>query len=131
MNNDNNILKYFQKVIGSFLCSQTEAQSIYIFWGSGSNSKSVCMSLISKVLNKFCSTVDKGLFMDSKNKNSLGPKPEMLALKDLRLAIISETEENDKLNESFLKNISGDDAITARGLNKDPITFILNYRLLF
>jgi len=123
MNNNDNILKYFQKVIGSFLCSQTEAQSIYIFWGSGSNSKSVCMSLISKVLNKFCGTIDKGLFMDSKNKNSLGPKPEKLVLKDLRVAIISETEENEKLNECFLKNISGDDEITARGLNKDPITF--------
>ena len=123
MNNDDNILKYFQKVIGSFLCSQTEAQSIYIFWGTGSNSKSVCINLISKVLNNFCSTVDKGLFMDHKNKNSLGPKPELLILKDLRLAIISETEENEKLNESFLKNISGDDAIMARGLNKDPIRF--------
>ena len=123
MNNDDNILKYFQKVIGSFLCSQTEAQSIYIFWGTGSNSKSVCINLISKVLNNFCSTVDKGLFMDHKNKNSLGPKPELLILKDLRLAIISETEENENLNESFLKNISGDDAIMARGLNKDPIRF--------
>ena len=123
MNNDANILKYFQKVIGSFLCSQTEAESIYIFWGSGSNSKSVCMTLISKVLNKFCATIDKGLFMDSKNKNNLGPKPKKLVLKDLRLAIISETEENEKLNECFLKNISGGDQITARGLNKDPITF--------
>jgi hypothetical protein len=29
----NKFRKYFQKVIGSFLCNQTEAQSIYIYGG--------------------------------------------------------------------------------------------------
>jgi putative DNA primase/helicase len=81
------------------------------------------MNLINKVMSKFAATVNKGLFVDTKNKNSLGPKPEMLVLKDIRLAIISETEQDEKLNESLLKNLTGDDEITARGLNKDPIKF--------
>ena len=74
-------------------------------------------------MSSFCATVDKGLFMDNKFKNTLGPKPEMLVLKDIRLAIISETDQDEKLNETLLKNVSGGDHITARGLNKNPITF--------
>jgi hypothetical protein len=49
MNNDDNILEYFQKISVSILCSQTEAQSIYIFWGNGSNGKLACMNLINKL----------------------------------------------------------------------------------
>ena len=80
MCNDKDIVKYLKKVIGSFLVSQTEAQSIYIFWGNGSNGKSACMNLISKVLGKFNATLDKGIFMDNKNKNSLF---ESIAIKDV------------------------------------------------
>ena len=123
MNNDEEVLKYFQKVLGSFLCSQTEAQSIYIWWGNGSNGKSATISLIQKTLHKFCSVVHKGIFIDTKNKNNTGACPEKLVLKDLRLALISEIGENETLNEHILKNISGDDDITCRGLFKDPITF--------
>ena len=123
MNNDEAVLKYFQKVLGSFLCSQVEAQSIYIWWGTGSNGKSASISLIQKVLNKFCATVHKGLFVQTKNKNNLGASPEKLVLKNIRLALISEIDENEKLNEDLLKNISGDDKLTARGLFKDPVEF--------
>ena len=123
MNNDDNVLQYFQKILGSFLCNQTDAQSIYIWWGTGSNGKSASISLIQKCLNKFCATVHKGIFLDTKNKNNTGACPEKLVLKNLRLALISEIDENEKLNETLLKNISGDDEITTRGLFKDPVTF--------
>lgn len=124
MNNNIENCKYLQKVIGSFLVSQEEAQSIYIFWGNGSNGKSALMSLISKVMGNFYSPVDKGIFIDNKNKNNLGPKPELLVLKDIRVAVISETDSNEKLNQTLLKELSGGDTITARNLfSKTPIKF--------
>ena len=124
MNNNEDKFKYLQKILGSFMCSQTEAQSFYIFWGKGSNGKSVLMKLISLVLGPFYATVEKGLFIDQgKTKNSSAASPEKLILKDIRLGVVVETDENAKLAESFLKNLSGDDDITARPLFKSPIVF--------
>jgi putative DNA primase/helicase len=40
------------------------------------------------------------------------------------MATYSETNANDELNEAIMKMLSGNDAITARGLYKDPMTFI-------
>ena len=86
------------------MCSQTEAQSFYIFWGKGSNGKSVLMKLISLVLGPFYATVEKGLFIDQeKTKNSSAASPEKLILKDIRLGVVVETDENAKLAKSFLK----------------------------
>jgi P4 family phage/plasmid primase-like protien len=124
MNNNEDKFIYLQKILGSFLSAQTEAQSFYIWYGKGSNGKSALMKLISLVLGKFYSTVDKGLFIDNgTKKSSNAASPELLILKDIRLSVICETDENSKFNESLLKNLSGDDDITARGLFKDPVTF--------
>ena len=106
------------------MCSQTQAQSFYIFWGKGSNGKSVLMKLISLVLGPLYATVEKGLFIDQgKTKNSSAASPEKLILKDIRLGVVVETDENAKLAESFFKFFSGDDDITARPLFKPPIVF--------
>jgi P4 family phage/plasmid primase-like protien len=125
MSGNNDKFLYLQKILGSFLSAQTEAQSIYIFWGKGSNGKSKLLKLVGLVLGKYLSTVEKGLFIDSgKKKCSSSASPELLVLKDIRVAVICETDENCKMNETLIKNLSGDDEITARGLYKDSITFL-------
>ena len=115
---------YLQKVLGSCLCSQTDSQSIYILYGKGSNGKSILLKLIYLLMGPFYATVEKGLFIDTgKKASSNSASPEKLILKDIRLGVVVETDENEKIAESFLKNLSGDDDITARPLFKNPITF--------
>ena len=124
MNFNEDKFLYLKKVLGSFLCAQTDSQSFFIWYGKGSNGKSILLKLIAQVLGPFYATVEKGLFIDSGKKAcSNSASPEKLILKDIRLGIVVETDENEKIAESFLKNLSGDDDITARPLFKNPITF--------
>lgn len=47
--------------------------------------------------------------------SSCNPRPDLLGLKNKRIIITSEPENNQKLNAGFIKMISGNDTIKARG----------------
>jgi len=125
--NEDNI-KYFQKMMGYCLTGSKEAQSYFIWYGKGSNGKSLILNLLKAVLGKACDPVAKSVLMDVGRKGNNGP--EVVSLKDLRLGTFSETNAQEALNESMLKMVSGADKIKARGLYKDEISFELFLKLI-
>jgi putative DNA primase/helicase len=126
-NNQEN-LKYLQKILGYCLTGSTEGRSYFIFYGKGSNGKSLLLSLLDKVLtSNFYKPVSKKVFINSKD----GPGgSELLSLKDLRVATFSETNSKEALNESLLKMISGGDKVQARALYREPVEFKINAKLI-
>lgn len=121
-------LAYFQKMMGYCITGSKEAQSYFIWYGKGSNGKSLILNLLKAVLGKACEPVTKSVLIDAGKKGSNGT--EVVSLKDLRLGTFSETNSQDALNESMLKMISGGDKIKARGLYKDEISFELFLKLI-
>lgn len=115
-------LKYIQKMLGYGLTGHINSRVYFILYGKGCNGKTVLLNLMSKILCQQYQSVSKCVFISS-NTNKTGGT-EVLQLKDCRMATFSETNANDELNESIIKMISGNDLITARGLFKDPMTFI-------
>jgi P4 family phage/plasmid primase-like protien len=121
-------LEYFQKVMGYCLTGSKEAQSYFIWYGKGSNGKSLILNLLQAVLGKACSPISKSVIVDCGKKGGNGS--EMISLKDLRLGTFSETNSNESLNEGMLKTISGGDKIRARALYKEEISFELIVKLI-
>jgi len=119
-NNVDNI-KYLQKILGYCLTAKMDARVYFIFYGKGANGKSVILSLMNKILMEQYQSVSKCVFIDAGKGKTGGC--EALQLKDCRLATFSETDGDDKLNESLIKMITGNDPITARALYKEPVTF--------
>eukprot|EP01127_Copromyxa_protea_P015046 TRINITY_DN427_c0_g1_i16.p1 TRINITY_DN427_c0_g1~~TRINITY_DN427_c0_g1_i16.p1 ORF type:complete len:279 (-),score=44.32 TRINITY_DN427_c0_g1_i16:441-1277(-) len=73
------------------------------------NGKSTLMNLMKLILNEYCKSVSKCVFIKSKSDSKLTPERE--ALKDTRRAIFSESGADDALNDEVLKMASGDDPI--------------------
>jgi putative DNA primase/helicase len=121
-------LDYFQRIMGYCLTGSKEAQSYFIWYGKGSNGKSLILNLLQAVLGKAASPISKSVMVDMGKKGSNGC--EMITLKDLRLGTFSETNSNDALNEGILKTISGGDRIRARALYKEEISFELFVKLI-
>lgn len=119
---------YVKKIFGYCLTGDIRARVYFILYGKGSNGKSVLLNLMHAILNEQFQAVSKCVFINCGNGKTGGC--EVLQLKDCRLASFSETESNDVLNESIIKMISGHDPITARGLFKDPVTFIPQCKLM-
>jgi P4 family phage/plasmid primase-like protien len=115
-------LKYLQKILGYCLTGHIDSRVYFILFGKGCNGKTVLLNLMSKILCEQYQAVSKCVFINS-NANKTGGS-EVLQLKDCRMATFSETNANDELNEAIIKMISGNDSITARGLYREPMTFI-------
>jgi len=115
-------LKYIQKMLGYGLTGHIDSRVYFILFGKGCNGKSVLLNLMSKILCAQYQAVSKCVFINNNSGKTGGS--ELLQLKDCRMATYSETNANDELNEAIMKMLSGNDAITARGLYKDPMTFI-------
>lgn len=123
LSNNNEIrYNYLKKILGLSL-SGHNPQSVIIFTGEGSNGKSTLINFIKELFADSYKTIDPALVIN-KSSTGLKPKPELLDLQNGRFYLLSETDDGDKLNEKFIKNLSGGDEFTARQLfGKKPIKF--------
>ena len=65
-------------------------------------------------------------------RTSQGPSPDIMALKGLRIAFASETDEGQKFSSSTVKWLTGGDQLVGRyPHDKHPITFTLTHALFF
>ena len=126
--NKDDELKYIQKMLGYGLTGHIDSRVYFILFGKGCNGKTVLLNLMSKILVNQYQAVSKCVFINNNTGKTGGS--EVLQLKDCRMATFSETNANDELNEAIIKMISGNDSITARGLYKDPMTFVPMCKLI-
>ena len=122
MNNDKTIYNYLQVVLGYSLTGWTNMRSLFILWGKGSNGKSTLCNLLKNIMKKYYIIADKRIFMDTDNKNN-SHTSHLIPLVTARIAVLSETQENERLNENLIKSLTGEDAMTARELYGKQFTF--------
>lgn len=122
--NNAETIEYVRKVLGYNLTAETFCQVFFVWYGFGSNGKSLIAKLLELILCKQYCSCDESIFI--KNKKSQGQAtPELMALLGKRTGIFSEgeTADNIELNEGNLKRISGEDKLTGRYLFSNQVEF--------
>lgn len=123
------LCQYMWEHLSSCLIGTNENQTFNIYTGSGRNGKSKLTDLLSLILGDYVGTVPISLV--TKQRNSIGSvSPEIAQLKGKRYAIMQEPTKGDILNEGIMKQITGGDKIDARGLYKDAISFVPQFKLV-
>mgnify|MGYP003633565437 CR=1 FL=1 len=84
-----------------------------LFNGSGCNGKGWTVELLKEMLNNYFCKANKDLLV---SKQKTGANPELMALDNKRAVIFSEPDEGEKIKSDFMKDISGGEKITGRGL---------------
>lgn len=115
MDNDE-LTSFMKRMIGYTLYGGNEAQCILFLHGYGSNGKSTFLKTMQHVFGQYATTVDQSLFMSGGRLDSNAPRPDKLRLKGIKYVLCTEVDENKKLDEGFVKVITGNDTIEARGL---------------
>lgn len=113
---------YVLNHIASVFYGTTANQSFNYYVGGGSNGKSLLVDLISFVMGDYKGSVPLQL-ITQKRPNIGGTSSEVIALRGVRYAVIQEPSKNDTINEGVMKELTGGDPITARGLYKESVTF--------
>lgn len=112
-NENKEVVEYVQRLLGYGITGQNIEQCFIIFYGEGSNGKSLLISIIENLLEYYCVRADDEVFFNyRKIKN--GPSSHIAALRDKRICIKEETNLTRDLNIETLKEITGNNKIKGR-----------------
>ena len=119
------LIDYLQRMAGYCLTGSCREQAMFVLHGSGQNGKGVFTRILLSVLGKYGGSSDQSLIM------SKHPDPYLaVCLYGRRCSILQETDEGARLNENRVKELTGDDPITARKLYQDFWTFTPTHKLI-
>ena len=109
-----NVRDYFMKHLSRCL-SGVYTQDFHILTGEGSNGKSMLMNLMMTCFGEYAYKVNIALFTQKRGKAGAAA-PELVRMKGIRFVMMSEPDQDDKLSEGFLKEVTGSEKMTVRDL---------------
>jgi len=119
---------YMINHLASTLYGDNKNQTFQIYKGSGSNGKSIMIDLMSHALGDYKASVPLALVC-SKRQQIGQSSSEIIQLKGIRYAVMSEPSTDTILNEGIMKELTGGDPLTGRALYMESETFIPQFSL--
>jgi putative DNA primase/helicase len=131
LSNELDRAEFLQRLLGYALNGTTREHILALCVGErGRNGKRVLFETLQAVLGKYAKSVSTDVVIGQDHKRIAGSaQPHLMELQGRRIAYCSETEEQDALSTSQVKNITGGDPVTARWLHANPITFMPTHSL--
>ena len=124
------LCKYMWEHLASLLIGVTPDQTFNIYIGEGQNGKSVLINLIQRIMGSYTKDVQTTLITDKKQKMGQA-NPEYASFPGVRYLCMTESDETEELNEGIMKQLTGGDKLTARGLyEKKIIEFVPQFKLI-
>ena len=111
------LIEYLQQICGISLTGHVVEQILPILHGKGANGKSTFITAMMGMMGPdYAIKAPPRLLM---RRSAESHPTELAVLHGKRLAVAVETEENAKLNETMVKELTGSDPITARRMKED------------
>lgn len=120
---------YVLDILACIIDGSITQERFYIFTGQGSNGKSRLLDLIQKSVGDYFSTLPISL-LTQKRVASNAAQGEVERTKGRRFAVLSEPNDNDKINIGYMKELSGHDRILTRKLYGEPIEFTPQFKMI-
>lgn len=111
---------YLARVIGYTLTGSTEEQVMFIHHGDGQNGKGVFMRVITEIFGDYAQSVPRSTLMAKQNE---GIPNDVARMMGKRLLSTTETSAGKKLDDELVKQLTGEDTVSARFLNKEFFDF--------
>jgi putative DNA primase/helicase len=124
---DENLVRFHQVSLGAMLSGAREEHWLIYWFGTGRNGKNLLADLVFFILGDYAHKLPSSALMAKKYESH---PSELTGLRGVRLALSSEIEEGAFWNESRLKELTGDEFITARYMAKDAFTFTKSHKHL-
>jgi putative DNA primase/helicase len=122
------LVDFVRRLLGHCLTGDVGEQVLPIWWGHGSNGKTTILNAVMEALGEdYAIKAAADLLMARKKDNH----PTQLArLFGRRLVACVESEQDGRLDEALVKELTGSDPITARRMREDPWQFNPTHKLI-
>lgn len=124
---DKELIRYVQKALGYSLSGLTKEQCVFFLYGTGRNGKSTFLEIVRKIIGEYATNIQPESIMMRMTTGTANS--DIARLKGARLVTSVEPNEGMRLNEGLLKQITGDDMITARKLYGDEFEYRPEFKL--
>lgn len=124
---DRELIRYIQKAVGYSLSGLTDEQCTFFCYGTGRNGKTTFLDIIRCIFGNYASNIQPETIM-VRTSNSTA-NSDIARLKGARLVTSVEPNEGVRLNEGLLKQLTGDDVVTARKLYGEEFEFKPEFKL--
>lgn len=129
--NNEEYAQYLKLWSGYCLTGRIYDRKLYIAWGNGFNGKSSFVNLLKATMGQFYQPLSKDAFANQgAGKHNGRATPELIPLQYARLAVFSESDKDTELDETRIKNLTGDDDISVRKLFGEQFSFKSSSKLL-
>jgi len=116
------LIDSIQRLLGYTFTGSVTEEIMVICYGFGANGKSVMSNVIQHVVGNYGKTGSPSLLKSRRDDDS-SPRSDIAGLAGYRYISLNEMQSGDRLDEQVVKLLAGREAISARALYKDHMTY--------
>jgi len=120
------LISFLQTAAGWAISGDTSEQSMFILYGTGANGKSTFLNVIQRILGDYALSTYAETFMKRNNDTATN---DIARLRGARFVTTAETEQGKRLSEHLIKQVTGNDPLTARFLYGEYFNFIPTFKI--
>lgn len=124
---DAELVEFLQRLLGYMLTGDRREQKLFFIWGKGANGKTTLGELLLWLLGQYGLKLPSSVLMQSAHDRH---PTELAQLQSVRAAVSSELEEGQFFNEARVKELTGDDTLSARFMRGDFFGFAMTHKHL-
>jgi putative DNA primase/helicase len=121
MNYNADLITFIQTAVGWAVTGDISEQTMFILFGSGANGKSTFLNTVMNLLGDYAIATPTETFM---RKNGEQITNDIARLRETRFVTTTEAEQGKRLSEPLIKQIIGNDRMTARFLYGEFFNFV-------
>jgi len=126
MAGNEDLIAFLQKAAGYSLTGLCDERCLFILYGSGRNGKSTFVETLASILGDFATRTPTETLMAKQHD---GIPNDIAALKGARFVHAAESKEGRGLSEALIKDLTGNDTISARFMRAEWFTFKPEFKL--
>jgi len=127
-NGDLEMILYMQAFAGYCLTGDVSERMMAMWYGNGRNGKTTLAKLLQKMLGDYATTASTSVVLRAPAQSD--KTYDIARLKGKRFVTMSESDENHRMSEARMKNVTGNEEIVCRYLYKNPFVFHPNFKLV-
>jgi len=126
MDYNTDLIHFIQNAVGWAITGDTSEQSMFILFGTGANGKSTFLNTIMNLLGDYAIATPTETFMKKSGEQITN---DIARLRGTRFVTTTEAEHGKRLSEPLIKQITGNDRMTARFLYGEFFNFVPTFKI--
>jgi len=123
---DRELISFIQRAVGYSISGDTSEECFFALHGDGANGKSTLMGHIQHILGDYARQCESSTIL---KKTHEGVSNDIARLRGARFVVVNESAVGAKLNEDRIKELTGNDVISARFLYHETFEFRPRFKL--